>query len=49
MKALFIILYYGIFRYLPATDSAVSFSSLIRKTRSYVAGKIIGKVGKISM
>ena len=49
MKALFIILYYGIFRYLPATDSAVPFSSLIRKTRSYVAGKLSARLEKISM
>lgn len=46
MKALFVILYYGIFRHLPATDSGLPFSSIIRKTRSYVAGKIIAKAGK---
>lgn len=46
MRKFFLILYYAVFKHLPATNSRIPLGGFIRKCRSYIASKAIAQCGK---
>lgn len=46
MKKIWLILYLGFARWLPATDNALPFSKYIRRFRSYIGGKCLDFAGQ---